>query len=213
MIDGLFKTKLDRLWDHVGRSVARTGVGPNAVTVAAFALSTGNSLLLLLHRNLFAFGLALVFTELLDSVDGAVARATGRASRFGSYLDALTDRYKEVFSLLAVAYVTRYWLVCSLAVTGSLLVSYSHARAAMEGAGAARPGRWPDIFERFERVATLCAGLILSPLLPPRAFFGRDFLYLALWVLAILSHVTALQRAFRSGDALRRLEADARRED
>ena len=96
MIDALFKTELDQLWDHVGRSVARTGVGPNAVTVAAFALSTGNSLLLLLHRNLLAFGLALVFTELLDSVDGAVARATGRASRFGSYLDAITGRYKEV---------------------------------------------------------------------------------------------------------------------
>src|SRR5207247_5879297 len=111
-----------------------------------------------------------------------------------------------------VADGTGYWLVGSLAVTGSLLVSYGHARAAMEGAGGAPPGRWPDIFERFERVATLCAGLIRSPLLPPRAFFGRDFLYLALWVLAVLSHVTALQRAFRSGHALRRLEADARRD-
>jgi phosphatidylglycerophosphate synthase len=206
LIDGLFKARLDRVWDRLGRAVARTGLSPNAVTTAAFALSTVNSFALLFHRNLFAFGLVLVFTELLDGVDGPLARATGRSSRFGSYLDAMTDRYKEVFSLLAVAYVTGYWLVGSLAVSGSLLVSYSHARAAMEGAGGGRPGGWPDLFERFERVATLCAGLILSPVLPPRAFFGRDFLSLALWVLAVLSHVTALQRSLRNAHALRRLD-------
>ncbi|HEY2945354.1 MAG TPA: CDP-alcohol phosphatidyltransferase family protein, partial [Vicinamibacteria bacterium] len=165
LIDGLFKPELDRAWDRLGRAVARTGLSPNAVTTAAFALSAVNSLALLFHRNLFVFGVLLAFTEMLDGVDGAVARATGRSSRLGSYLDAMTDRYKEVFSLLAVASVTGYWLAGGLAVSGSLLVSYSHARAGLEQVGG-RPGGWPDLFERLERVATLCAGLILSPVLP-----------------------------------------------
>jgi phosphatidylglycerophosphate synthase len=201
LIDGLFKPELDRAWDRLGRAVARTGVGPNAVTTAAFALSTANSLALLFHRNLFAFGVVLVFTEMLDGVDGAVGCVQGRLGPFFSYLDAMTDRYKEVFSLLAVAFVTGYWLAGGLAVSGSLLVSYSHARA-----GGVQAGGWPDLFERLERVATLCAGLILSPVLPARAFFGHDFLFLALWVLAVLSHVTAVQRSFRNGRALRRLD-------
>jgi len=200
MIDALYKTTLDGLWDRLGRRLARTGLTPNAVTMIGLVASSLNSALFLWHRRLLLYGVLLALIEFLDNVDGALARVTGRKTRLGSFLDAATDRYKETFSLIAVAVVTGHWLAASLALSASLLVSYHHARAAMEGARA--DGGWPDLFERMERVATLCAGLILAPLVPAR-LFGADLLHLSLWALAFFAHLTALQRMVRACRVLR----------
>ena len=199
MIDALYKHRIDGWWDRLGAHVARVGVSADAVTWLALLLGAANALWFLQHRNSVAFGVGLAFVGLLDNLDGAVARATQRSTRAGSFLDAWADRYQELFALLAVAQVTGYWPICFLAVTGSLLVSYTHARAAMEGAGsAAVRGRLPDLFERFERVALLCLGLVLAPFLPRDLVLGRDLLFWALCLLALMTHVTALQR-FRRG--------------
>ena len=202
MIDAIFKNHLDKFWDRCGALVARTGISANAVTLIGLVLGAANALWFIDHRNTILFGLLLALTELLDNVDGAVARVTGQTSRAGAYLDATTDRYKELFPLLAVAYVTDHWLVCFLAITGSILVSYTHARAAMEGV-ASPPRGLPDLFELFERVATLCVGLVVSPLLPANLLLGRDFLFLALCTLAVMAHFTALQRLLRGWRSLR----------
>lgn len=206
MIDAIYKNHLDKFWDRCGALVARTGISANAVTLIGLVLGAANALWFVDHRNTILFGVLLALTELLDNVDGAVARVTGMTSRAGAYLDAATDRYKEVFPLLAVAYVTDHWLVCFLAITGSLLVSYNHARAAMEGVGppSSPPSRsgLPDLFERFERVATLCVGLVASPLLPSNLLFGRDFLFIVLCILALMTHITALQRLWRGWRSL-----------
>ena len=202
MIDAIFKKTLDRYWDRVGLVVARTGISPNAITLIGLGLGAVNALCFLAHLNTVLFGAFLALTELLDNVDGAVARVTGRSSRAGAYLDATTDRYKELIPLLAVAQVTGHWRVCFLAVTGSLLVSYTHARAAMESAPPAASGGLPDLFERFERVLVLCVGLILTPLFPADLAFGGDFLFLVLCTLALLTHVTALQRLLRGWRSL-----------
>jgi phosphatidylglycerophosphate synthase len=194
VIDSLFREQQRAFWDRCGRAAARLGVSPDAVTLFAFALSALNSLAFLLHRDTLVYGVLLAGTELLDNVDGAVARVTGRSTRAGAFLDAATDRYKETFSLLAVGWVTGHWAWCGLALSGSLLVSYNHARAAMEGAPAQSQR---DLFERFERVATLSLGLVLDRLVPRRLVFGQGALYAALVVLALLSHATALQRLLR----------------
>ena len=195
MIDGLFRDRQDAFWDRCGRVVARFGFSANGITLLALALSLGNSAAFLAHRDPLVFGILLALTELLDNLDGAVARVTGTRTRAGSFLDAVTDRYKETASLLVVAAVTGYWAPVFFAVTGSLIVSYNHARAVMEGAPARPSGR--DLFERFERVATLVAGLLLQSMLPKGLFFGRDALYASLVVLAVCSHLTALQRLLR----------------
>jgi phosphatidylglycerophosphate synthase len=207
VIDDLYKEQLDKFWDRCGVLVARTGVSANAVTLIGLFLGAANALWFVDHRNMIVFGLLLALTELLDNVDGAVARVTGQSCRAGAYLDATTDRYKEIFPLLAIAYVTNAWFICFLAITGSLLVSYNHARAAAEG--AVRPTRrgLPDFFERFERVATLCIGLVVSPLLPTNLAFGYDFLFLTLCALAVMTHITAIQRLLRGWRSL--LAADS----
>lgn len=206
MIDALYKQRIDGWWDRLGVRVARAGVSADAVTWLALGLGALNALAFLQHGSRVAFGLGVAAVGLLDDLDGAVARASRRQTRAGSFLDAWADRYQELFALLAVAVATGHWPACFLAVTGSLLVSYTQARAAMEGAGGgpAPAGGLPDLFERFERVALLCLGLVLSPFLPADLALGRDLLFWSLCLLALMTHVTALQR-FRRG--LARLRA------
>ncbi len=226
MIDELYKDRMDLFWNRFGRRVARTGLTANHVTVIGLLLCTSNVLVFLWHRNLAVFGIALGLIELLDNLDGAVARVTGHSTRFGSYLDATTDRYKELLIFLALGYVTGYWVVCVLAVTGSLMVSYSHARAAMElvdsGAagergvggvgeesGEAKERGWPDLFERFERILTLSVGLALSPLVSSPLFLGRDLVFFVLCALAAMTHLTVAQRFLRARTLLAAADASA----
>jgi len=211
MIDELYKKQMDVFWDHFGRVVARVGITPNGVTLAGLLLCTINAIAFTWHRNPLAFGLLVGAIELLDNVDGAVARVTGKTTLFGAYLDATTDRYKDFFILLAIAWVTGYWLPCTLAIGGSLITSYAHARAAMLGArdDAAPSGGLPDLFERLERIATLCIGLALTPFVPP--ILGHDVIFYVLWLVAVMTQVTGAQRFLRKARQLEILDAEARR--
>ena len=204
MINSLYRAPQDAFWDRLGRVLAARGVTADAVTIAAMFLSAANSLAFLAHRNPLVYGLLLTLTELLDNVDGAVARVSGRKTRYGSFLDAATDRYKEALSLFVVCWVTGHWTSGFAAVTGSLLVSYHHARASMEGAPSTASS--VDLFERFERVATLVLGLVLTKFLPPGIFFGESALFGAVVVIATFSHLTAIQRLWRARCVLKDLD-------
>ncbi len=202
MIDELYKAQMDLFWNHFGRLVARTGLTPNGVTVIGFLLCAANAWAFTRHHDMLLFGVLVALIELLDNVDGAVARVTGQTTRMGAYLDAATDRYKDFFILLAIAHVSGYWLACTLAIAGSLITSYNHARAAMLGARD-EPGRrgWPDLFERFERIATICVGLALTPYLPP--IFGQDLLFYIVWLVAGMTQLTGVQRFLRRARQLK----------
>jgi len=127
------------------------------------------------------------------------------SSRAGAYLDATTDRYKDVFILLAIAWVTGYWLAAVVAISGSLITSYAAARADVLGAKDDRRGGLPDLFERLERVATLCIGLVATPFCPPIA--GHDLLFWVVWLVAVMTQVTAAQRFARRLQQLHALDA------
>jgi CDP-diacylglycerol--glycerol-3-phosphate 3-phosphatidyltransferase len=205
MIDELYKDQMDLFWNRLGRWVARTGLTPNHVTWIGFALCAANAAAFVAHRNMLVFGALVAIIELLDNVDGAVARVTGTSTRLGSYLDAATDRYKDFFILLAIAWVTGYWLACMLAVAGSLITSYNAARAAMLGATDDGETRGlPDLFERFERIATLSIGLMLNPWVPLIA--GHDLLFYVIWLVAIMTQLTAVQRFVRRARQLEKLD-------
>ncbi len=208
MIDELYKKQMDTFWDHFGRVVARTGITPNGVTVMGIVLCSVNALAFGWHQNMLAFGLLVGAIELLDNVDGAVARVTGKTTLVGSYLDATTDRYKDFFILLAIAWVTDYWLPCTLAIGGSLITSYAHARAAMLGAtDDGETKSMPDLFERLERIATLCIGLALTPFVPE--IMGYGVIFYVVWFVAIMTQVTGAQRFSRKMRQLRVLDSRA----
>lgn len=196
MIDGLYKNSQDRLWDRIARLIVPKAVTPNHVTWAGTFLVFGFSAFFIYHRNMALFAVLLALSELLDNIDGAVARIRGSASRYGAYLDAVTDRYKETVVLGAVAYVTNDWPVAFFAIAGSLITSYNKARAGMEM--PISNAKWPDLFERLERLVVLIVGLLVSPFVSQTVIFGRSLLHSALVVISVFSVLSSFQRLARA---------------
>ena len=149
--------------------LARTRVTPNALTASGVLLCGIASVLVLFEdRNevVFYWLAALVFVvgSLLDVLDGALARAGGKTTPFGAFLDSTTDRISEGFMLTAIAYVLArhhhpvFVAVAMAAVAGSFLVSYTRAKAEALGLRGD-----VGIGSRAERVVVITAGLVLAP--------------------------------------------------
>lgn len=196
MLDGYYKKTTDRFWNFLAGGLVRAGLSPNQVTLIGLGLVLANCAAYLVHKSTFWFGLLLALSFAFDGLDGAVARLTSRTSRFGGYLDAIIDRYQEAAVFLVLAIVEDLWLPCFLALTGSLFISYNKARTAVEI--AIDNDTWPDLLERLERIVILCALLIFDPILNEIFAMHGQVLAYGLWILAILAHVTAIQRFFRA---------------
>jgi CDP-diacylglycerol---glycerol-3-phosphate 3-phosphatidyltransferase len=149
--------------------LARTRVTPNALTASGVLLCVAASALVLFENRdelLFYWLAAVVFVtgSLLDILDGALARAGGKTTPFGAFLDSTTDRISEGFMLTAIAYVFArhgrdiFVAVTMAAVAGSFLVSYTRARAEALGLRGD-----VGIGSRAERVVVITAGLVLAP--------------------------------------------------
>lgn len=166
----------------IARFLARYHVHPNTLTLIGCLLNVGIAVVLSTGR-LTLGGWLLALTAPLDALDGALARVMGQQSRLGAFLDSTLDRVSEaaLLSGLAAHFLRQGFglevVLAFVALAGSMLVSYTRARA--EGLGVSCKG---GIFTRMERVAVLTAGLILG--LPTAT----------LWVLAIGANLTALQR-------------------
>ena len=200
MLTSRYKALFNRLVEGPARLVVRLGVGPSAVTLLGLLLVAASCLFLLLTRNLLVFcGLA-VSASLLDVLDGAVARLSGRVTKFGSYLDAVCDRYAEACVVVSVALVTGYWLLSTVVLVGALMVSYAKARAAMEVPVANL--EWPDLMERAERDVVYIVGLAAGQVVPWRPL-GQDLFWWTLALLSVLIHATVLQRAWRARSFIR----------
>ncbi len=181
-----------RITDPIVGVLARTGVSPNQLTVLGFLGNVGAGVLAARGEFLPA-GLVMLAFASLDLLDGALARATGRASAFGAVLDATLDRLSEAAVLggLLFYYASRgdreEVVLCFAAITGSIVVSYVRAQALANGLDL-RDG----LFTRAERVLLLGGGLIIS-----------QILRIILWILAIMSYATVLQRLYVAWGGLR----------
>lgn len=186
---GFFKGFLEA----AARIFQRLGLTPNQLTVAGLLLQAGVAAVIALGQLPLA-GLLLIFSAVFDAFDGTLARLTGRASRFGAFLDATIDRYAEVFTLggLLIYFTglpntrTEVLLIYA-AAAGSLLVSYTRAKAESLGIACTE-----GILTRAERVALLVIGLLLAGWQPIAGWPG--LLTWVLWLLAVASNFTALQR-------------------
>lgn len=190
-----YKAVLDRKLERVARGIASLGLTPNQLTVLGLLLALASCAILLWTRHILLFSFLIILFGLVDAVDGLVARVTQKTSKFGSYLDALCDRYFEGAVLFSVACVTGYWALTFLVCSGALLTSYAKARAAMEV--SVSNTEWPDFMERTERCVVFIAGLILSELFRVQ-WWGHDLFYWTLVFLAAATHLTAVQRLFRA---------------
>lgn len=166
----------------------RLGFTPNALTIIGSVLTA--SVGLLIAQGWFvAAGICLWLFSATDTLDGALARATGRVTVFGAFLDSVCDRYAEA----AVFFGLVWWYQAHsdvlgvylgyVAIIGSLMVSYTRARAEGVGLQAADVG-W---FQRPERIVALGLGLLAAPVLPAA-------LLAVLALLAVFTTITVLQR-------------------
>ncbi len=150
--------------------LTRTRITPNALTTAGVSLCLAASVIVLFeNRNtwLFYWAGALLFVvgSILDILDGALARAGGKTTPFGAFIDSTTDRIGEGAMLGAIALVFhRHDHPVALALTfaalsGSFLVSYTRARAEALGLRGD-----VGLGSRAERVVVITAGLVLAPI-------------------------------------------------
>ena len=175
------------LAEPVGRVVAKTRVPPNMLTILGFLLNIGVAWLIYQGHFVLSGALILVAGS-FDLLDGAVARVTGKVTRFGALLDSTLDRLSEGVLLFGLLWFYAWnpdasteVILIFATIVGSLLVSYVRARA--EGLGLdAEVG----IMRRTMRIVALSLGLMLSPLEPA--------LLVILWFLAITTNLTAVHR-------------------
>ena len=186
-----YTTGARRLASRSITGLTRTRVTPNALTTAGVVLCALASVLVYFeYRNelLFFWSGAVVFVigSILDILDGALARAGGKTTPFGAFVDSTTDRISEAFMLGAIALVlTRDGSELGVgltvaAIAGSFLVSYARARAEALGLRGD-----VGIGSRAERVVVITAGLVLAP---------WGVLPWAIGVLAATAWFTVLQR-------------------
>jgi len=173
---------LVRALAHVSPDVLTiTGLLLNGVACWFFALSGGPGYVS--PATLRVGGFVALGASIFDMLDGRVARLRGRETRFGAYLDSTMDRYSDMLLYLGLMILyarlgeTLLMVLVWVAAFGGFMTSYARARAE-----SLIPRCTVGLMERPERVVLLIAG----------ALFNR--MVAVLWIIAILSNVTAVQR-------------------
>ena len=164
----------------IARGVASTGITPNQITVIGFAFSL---LAAWFFYSALPFwgGLLILVTGFFDVLDGAVAKVSGKVTKFGGVLDSTLDRYSDmaiIGSIILGGLCDPLWGI--LAMIGSFIVSYVRARGEVEGVWMAGVG----IMERAERLIVLTVAALIG------------YTWAGIILLAILANLTALQRLY-----------------
>src|ERR1700730_1217642 len=194
MFSQRLQQRVRHLVTQIMQPLARLGVSPNMLTGIGLVLSIVTAIVIA-QGYLFIGGWLVLFAGIFDMFDGAMARVRHAATTFGAFFDSTLDRYSESIILLGLLLYTlqrpdlhdaiwpfaneQHWMITLIfiAVVGSLMVSYTKARA--EGLGLeCKTG----LLARPERVVILAIGLLS----------GTSIWAVAL--LAILSQVTAIER-------------------
>ena len=166
------------------KTLTKWKVHPNSLTLAGLVI-TAMAAAALFKGNLRTGGVLILLGGLCDSLDGNLARATAKANPSGALLDSVIDRYSEFIMFLGIgAYCITMkndliLVITFLALCGSIMVSYTRARAESLGYESKA-----GMMQRAERIVCLGFGALIHP-----AVFK-----LSICLVAILANVTALQR-------------------
>ena len=164
------------------RLLTLSGVHPNALTLIGLVVNGVAAWILARGEFLYA-GLVILCAAVFDLTDGAVARNANKVTRFGAFLDSVMDRYSDLILLtgLLVHYARidrfSYIVLTAVVMIGSVLVSYSRARAEN-----LIPSCKVGFLERPERIVLLIIGGLF------------DRMAAVLWVMAVLSNLTVIHR-------------------
>src|SRR2546425_4488626 len=171
------------------RWLALTKVNPNVLTFMGLVVNAwaafffGYATAQNQQRMFFYAGLVIIASGFFDLVDGEVARAQNRVTRFGAFFDSVVDRYSDAtqFFGLLVFYARGdrffYVVLTAYVIVSAIMVSYSRARAESL-IGSCRVG----FMERPERLVLVIIGALFNRMAP------------VLWIIAVLSTITVVHR-------------------
>ena len=191
------------------RTVARDALiesrlTPNAISMTGFVLNVAAAVLVV-ERLFFLAGVAFIVGSIMDTLDGRYSRMSGKGTLFGAFLDSTLDRIEEGIVLAAIA---AYFAdlgdevavaACVVAVVGSLMVSYTRARA--EALGVECKG---GLATRPVRVVLLSIGLVFGA---GDLISNVDLLPASIYALTALTLFTVGQRVWHVRGELKALEA------
>ncbi len=181
------RSLLTPIVDAIARVLVRLGFSPSGLTIIGVLIACVAAALIG-QGMLAAGGVVMLIAGAFDMFDGAVARMTNRATKFGALFDSVMDRVSEAVVLLGLLW---FYLddgeqlgavLVYVSIVGSMLVSYVRARA--EGLGIECKG---GLMQRPERVASLGIGIIVGQWWEPAVL-------IVLGVIAVLTVVTTVQR-------------------
>jgi len=194
------KQQVQKMLAVEARTAHRAGLTPNMITcigaVLAFFSATAFALWQSNTFYLFLAAVLLLLSGFCDALDGAVARLFSQASAFGGFLDSLLDRYADaaVYTGIVVSGLSDVpWGLAAL--IGSLLVSYTRARAEASGTKMETVG----LAERPERIVILAVAGVTAAFWQPRVTMNACVV-----LLAVLTNLTVLQRSIYAYKKLKR---------
>jgi len=184
------REKFKKIEEKVGRIFSKLGPSPNQYTLNSIFFGIF-CFVSLIFKN---FILALIFfliSAILDFVDGAVARYSGKVTKAGAYLDTISDRFVEGLIFLGLLSLplpkfiieAKYWIF--LAFFGSLMTTYAKAAAKEKELVAQELKK--GFFGRGERMILLSITIFLG-------IFNQNLMIYPISLLAIFTNLTAIQR-------------------
>lgn len=183
MFDGKFRTPVDKAVKPMGNALRKTGLTPDHLTILGLLVGIGAAVAI--GAGYLRLGLLLVVLAALpDLLDGALAKASNSSSQRGAFFDSTVDRVTDAFLLGGIAWYlaseeSPHMALLPYAVMAvSSIISYQRAKA--ESLGIEAKG---GLMERAERIIAICLGLLFPVLLVP-----------ILWIMLVLTTITALQR-------------------
>jgi archaetidylinositol phosphate synthase len=184
------KKKVQEMLTAEAKFIHKLGLSPNAISIFGFILAFASALsyAMTTAQQSWLLILAVIFllaSGFCDTLDGIVARTFGQTTVFGGFFDSVLDRYADaaVYAAIMLAGLcNQIWGLTAL--TGSILVSYTRARA--EGAGLKMES--VGFAERAERMLILAGASII-------AFWWLPVLNYSIILLAVITNITVLQRA------------------
>ena len=171
------------LFRPLASALASIGVSPNTITLSSLIFGFLALYSIYQYKSIILYIVFIGLMGLMDALDGAVARLTGKTSRFGAFLDSTTDRINDAFLIYSFKYLEfQDELVVSLIIV-SFLISYTRSRGEslgvkMEGVG---------LIERAERILMLIIAAVAYK-------FSFLLSLIIVYTLLILSLVTLIQR-------------------
>jgi phosphatidylglycerophosphate synthase len=200
------KERIQKLMIAEARVAHAIGLTPNGVSLLGILATLASAYCYWNSQSsdwlLIVAALVLLISGFFDALDGVLARAYGETTLFGGFLDSLLDRYSDAIILVSIilgrliADSSLWSLVGFAALIGSLLVSYSRARAEAAGIKMETVG----LAERAERIIIIAAASFLNSLWP-------DALRWSVLLLAVLTNLTVMQRTLYFWKASRKKEA------